>query len=299
MTTAREPAARTVASPPGAPDDRRHLLDGLPVNERRLDLAGIETAVLEGGSGPPVVLLHGPGEHAPKWLYVIPELVSTHRVIAPDLPGHGATAAPRPLEADRVLDWLADLLDRTCPDPPALVGQVVGGAIAARYAAERGEGVGRLVLSDSLGLAPFRPAPEFGRALTAYMEEPREATYDGLWRQCAFDVDRLSERMGERWDRMKAYTLDRLRDPALRAAQGSIMEAFGMPPIPEDVLDRIEIPVTLIWGRHDLATPLQVARAAGARHGWPLVVIDDAADDPPLERPGEFLEALRAALAGS
>ena len=37
------------------------------------------------------MLLHGPGEHAPKWLEVIPGLVATHRVIAPDLPGHGAS----------------------------------------------------------------------------------------------------------------------------------------------------------------------------------------------------------------
>ena len=45
------------------------------------------------------------------------------------------------------------------------------------------------------------------------------------------------------------------------------------------------MPTTLIWGRHDLATPLRVAEAASARYGWPLHVIEDAADDPPVERP--------------
>ena len=38
---------------------RARLLAGIPVTERRLDLAGVSTAVLETGDGPPIVLLHG------------------------------------------------------------------------------------------------------------------------------------------------------------------------------------------------------------------------------------------------
>ena len=71
---------------PSGEDVRQKLLEELPVAERRLRLNGIATAVLEGGDGPPVVLLHGPGEYAAKWLRVIPNLAKTHRVIAPDLP---------------------------------------------------------------------------------------------------------------------------------------------------------------------------------------------------------------------
>ena len=43
---------------------RERLLAGIPVTERRLELAGVSTAVLEGGDGPPIVLLHGPGSSA-------------------------------------------------------------------------------------------------------------------------------------------------------------------------------------------------------------------------------------------
>jgi hypothetical protein len=39
--------------------------------ERRLELAGVSSAVLEGGDGPPVLLLHGPGEFAALWARVI------------------------------------------------------------------------------------------------------------------------------------------------------------------------------------------------------------------------------------
>ncbi|HEX7212096.1 MAG TPA: hypothetical protein VF241_14320, partial [Propionibacteriaceae bacterium] len=70
---------------------REQLLDATPATEQRLMLAGISTAVLIGGDGPPIVLLHGPGEFALTWLRVIPELMRTHRVVVPDLPGHGAS----------------------------------------------------------------------------------------------------------------------------------------------------------------------------------------------------------------
>src|SRR5688500_4319146 len=73
---------------------REGTLRDLPVHERRQDLAGIPTAVLEGGDGPTVVLLHGPGEFAALWGRVVSGLSETHRVVVPDLPGHGATDLP-------------------------------------------------------------------------------------------------------------------------------------------------------------------------------------------------------------
>jgi pimeloyl-ACP methyl ester carboxylesterase len=111
------------------------VLAGAPVIERRLDLAGVSTAVLEGGQGPPVVLLHGQGGWAGMGRPVIPELLTSHRVIAADLPGLGASETPDcPPDAARVLAWLGELIQRTCPSPPALVGASLGGSIAARFA---------------------------------------------------------------------------------------------------------------------------------------------------------------------
>ena len=74
---------------------REQLLAATPATEQRLVLAGISTAMLIGGDGPPIVLLHGPGEFAFTWLRVIPELAKTHRIIVPDLPGHGAFSGGR------------------------------------------------------------------------------------------------------------------------------------------------------------------------------------------------------------
>lgn len=277
-------------------DARERLLAGIPVTERRLVLAGISTVVLEGGDGPPLVLLHGPGEHAAKWFTILPDLVATNRVVAPDLPGHGATIIADGLpDADRVLAWLDELIERTCPTPPTLVGQIVGGAIAARFAARHPDRIHRLVLVDTLGLVPLRPAPEFERALTEYLTWPNNETHDRLWERCSFDLDGLRARVGERWDWLRTYNIDRACVPELRAQQQVLMQEFGFPAIAAEDLTRITVPTTLIWGRHDLATQLHAAETASARFGWPLHVVEDAGDDPPIDQPEAFLEALTAA----
>jgi pimeloyl-ACP methyl ester carboxylesterase len=143
----------------------------------------------------------------------------------------------------------------------------------------------------------FQPTLEFGLALTEFIARPTEDTHDRLWQRCAFDLDGLRERMGESWEWLKAYNLDRARATNLHAVQHSLMTHFGMPAIPPAELERITVPTSLIWGRHDLATQLPVAEAASVRHGWPLQVIENAADDPPIEQPEAFLEALRLAMS--
>ncbi|MGH6943370.1 MAG: alpha/beta fold hydrolase [Geminicoccaceae bacterium] len=286
--------------PPADADARERLLAGLPVTERRLELAGVSTAALEGGEGPPVVLLHGPSGYAAHWMGVIPGLVATHRVVAPDLPGHGASeVTDGPLDAERVVAWLGELIGRTCMSPPALVGQTLGGAIAARFAIEEGDRLRRLVLVDAFGLSQFQPAPEFGRALGQFLAEPTERTHRDLWRYCAFDLDGLRQRMGERWEPFETYNLERARAPSVQAALAALMEQFGGPAIPSPDLAQIAVPTSLIWGRHDLATPLSVAEVASARYGWPLQVIENANDDPPVEQPEALLRALHAALVSA
>jgi pimeloyl-ACP methyl ester carboxylesterase len=287
-------ARRAMVSSGGARD---RLIESLPVTERRLSLNGIDTAVLEGGAGKPVVLLHGPGAYGAAWIHVIPALAKSHRVIACDLPGHGASgffdAAP---DAENVNGWLDDLIECTCSSPPVLVGHTLGGAIGARFAVEKSRRLGALVLVDSLGLASFRPSPAFGLALRAFLARPDDHTHDDLWRQCAYDYDALSRRLGERWSLLKECNLEGVRQPECLAALGAWMEHVGAPAIPAEMLARISTPTTLIWGREDRATPLAVASEAHARHGWPLHVIDGAADDPAIEQPDAFIRVLHRIL---
>ena len=290
-----------VATAPGrrtAGDEHRQRLHAsLPVTERRLQLAGVSTAVLEGGAGPPLLLLHGPGAYAAAWLRVIPELVTTHRVVAPDLPGQGASTVDQSrLDEDRVITWVGELIDSTCPSPPVVVGHLLGGAIAARFAADHGKRLSGLVLVDTFGLTPFEPSPAFGAALMGFLAQPTGDTFDGLWQHCSFDLEGLQRQLGERWDELRAYALALATTPAVADGGRMLMELFAMPVIPQETLARIAVPTTLIWGRHDLATPVKVAASASARYGWPLHVIEKAADDPTIDQPEAFLRVLRSCL---
>lgn len=277
--------------------DRDHLLAGLPVCERRLELAGVSTAVLEGGDGPPLVLLHEPGSFAAHWLRVLPRLVTSHRVVAPDLPGHGASeVTDGELDREQVLAWLGELIDHTCASGPVLLGHLGSGAIAARFAAGYTERLSALVLVDSFGLGRFRPAPRFALALLRYVARPTPRTYAGLMERCTADFGAVRAGLGELWEPYQAYTLDGARSPAGKAALRVLMRDLAVPTIPANELERIAAPTTLIWGRHDPVNRLRIAETASHRYDWPLHVIEDAADDPPIEQPGAFVDALLTAL---
>ncbi len=95
-----------------------------------------------------------------------------------------------------------------------------------------------------------------------------------------------------------SHNLEFARSPKAKAA-GRLLRELGLPRIPPQDLARIAVPTTLIWGRHDKALKLRIAEAASERYGWPLHVIEDAADDPPRDQPEAFLDALRLARDGS
>jgi len=274
--------------------ERTQLLQGLPVRESQVELAGISTALLEGGDGVPVVLLHEPGSFAAHWSRVLGELAATHRIVAPDLPGHGASESDGKLDADRYLGWLGELIDR-CETAPILVGHLGSGALAARFAVGHGDRLRSLVLVDSFGLAKFRPSPGFVLSLFRYVARPTPRTYAGLMERCTADFGAVRDGMGERWQPYAAYTLDRARSSGGKAALRVLMREVAVPEIPSAQLEKISVPTTLIWGRHDPVNRLRVAEAASARYGWPLHVIEDAGDDPPLEQPAAFLRALQQA----
>ncbi len=178
-------------------------------------------------------------------------------------------------------------------------GQIIGGAIAARFAAAHGDRLRCLVLSDALGLSSFRPAPEFAEALMAFVIESSAENHDLLLAALRLRPRYAARSHGRELGRLRAYNLDRARVTGLKPAQQSMVEQFGLPAIPPEDLTRIRVPTVLIWGRHDLVTPLSIAEAASLRYGWPLHVIDRAADDPPIEQPAAFVEELRAALSAA
>ena len=275
------------------------LLTDTTVNERRLDAAGVSTKVLEAGAGPSVVLLHGQGGFAEMWMPILAGLAPTYHVVAPDLPGLGASEAPAgSFSPGAVVAWLARLIDKTCDSPPALVGTSLGGTIAARFAAVHSDRLTNLVLVDAGGLSgPVRPALPVLLALIRHSLRPSRRTALGMLRRVAVDETAVRRQMGHRFEPFIDYLVDRSRIPSVQRANRQLLRQIGFPRIPPEQLSRISVPTTLIWGRHDKVMPLRTAQIASARYGWPLHVIEDAGHFLSAEQPAVFLKVLTESLA--
>jgi pimeloyl-ACP methyl ester carboxylesterase len=95
-----------------------------------VELGGRTIAFDDVGDGPkaPVLLVHGASEHRGVWSPLAGRLASEHRVVAPDMPGHGASAGPAPVRVDAWGDVLLDLHTALGLGPCIVIGHSLGGA---------------------------------------------------------------------------------------------------------------------------------------------------------------------------
>jgi pimeloyl-ACP methyl ester carboxylesterase len=98
------------------------------VSHRTVDVGGLPVHVAEAGQGPPLVLLHGWPQHWWSWRRVIPLLAPAHRLVVPDLRGHGWTGAPATgYDKEQLATDLLGLLDALGLDRVQVVGHDWGG----------------------------------------------------------------------------------------------------------------------------------------------------------------------------
>jgi pimeloyl-ACP methyl ester carboxylesterase len=229
----------------------------------------------ERGDGPPVLLLHG-GAGAQSVLGFAGLLASEGpaRVITPVHPGFDGTPRPDGLHdmpgLARVYAALLDDLDLT---GVTVIGNSIGGWLAAEIAVAGSPRVGRVVLVDAAGLqVPEHPAADFF-----------SLTLDQV-----FD---LSYRHPERF----APDLSQLTDAerAVRAANGAALHTYGGAMSDPGLLGRlpgVSVPVLVVWGAADRMIPVEHGQAyAAAIPGAQLRVITEAGHLPQLETPGELL----------
>lgn len=108
---------------------------------------------LDLGTGPVVVLVHGDGETARDWRWTAPALVAAgYRVVAPSLPGHGATAETASYAMEDLARWLGRFLDGVGVDRATVGGNSIGGLIPIHLVLQQPRRVSRLLLTDSAGL---------------------------------------------------------------------------------------------------------------------------------------------------
>lgn len=275
---------------------RAALLQHLPVDDRRVDVDGVATSMLEGGHGPTMLLIHGGTQAgALLWWRVLPTLCTRYRVIAPDVPGLGTSQPLDTVDSEGFARWLRRLIDATCDEPPAVVAHSAPAALTARFAARHGDLLRRLVLVDATGLGPFRPSPAFVLAVLRFTIRPSRHSLARFNRWPYLDPEYTRRRDRERHEAIDDYTVARASVPHVKRTMRQLIKA-GTTQIPDEDLRRISVPTALVWGRDDRMAPLGQADTASSRLGWPLTVIDGAGHLPHVEQPEAFLDGVAGAV---
>lgn len=264
-----------------------------------IDVGGVATSILEAGSGPPLLLLHGGVESgAAVWAPVLDRLASSHRVVAPDIPGLGDSEPIAALDAHAFSSWLRGTMRALDMERPTVVAHSLGGSLAARFAADASEALSGLVVYAAPGVGPYRMPLRLMYSAIRFSLRPSAANSERFDRFLLFDLDATRALHSSWYEAFDEYNRAQATVTYVKKTMNRLV-SLGTKRIPDEELSRIHGPVDLIWGRHDRMVPLTMAKAAAANHGWPLHVVEDAAHAPHLEQPEAFLEVLFPILRNS
>jgi pimeloyl-ACP methyl ester carboxylesterase len=224
---------------------------------------------LDLGSGPVVVLVHGDGETCRDWRWVAPSIAAAgHRVVAPSLPGHGATAESRSYAMEDLAAWLGRFLDALGIGRATVGGNSIGGLISIHLRLQQPHRVARLVLIDSAGLGnAANPAlaletlPLLGEAAVSLALMPGGPQLRATSRAQNLFAQPL--RVPPEW------WLDQLRwgsgRPLLSASlacKRAIIDAAGQFHLVLDRLPELSVPTLVVWGALDQVVPVVHGHAA-------------------------------------
>jgi pimeloyl-ACP methyl ester carboxylesterase len=260
-------------------------------------------AYVELGSGdPPVLFLHGLGGNWTAWLENLPAVARERRIVAVDLPGFGKS---RPASDGISIPGYARTIERFCDELGlerfVVVGNSLGGWVAAELALRIPSRVEALVLVDAAGIVPTRLerakavgimrgaalgaplAPRFRRSVAARPRLRKMALKYTAAEPTGLAADLVYMALPEAPDPGFA--------PAFTAARRSWSEGWC------DRLTEIECPSLIVWGERDALLPVRHGREWARRlRGSQFKVIKAAGHVPMLERPAEFNAELLAFL---
>ena len=273
---------------------------------KTVTIDGVNLHYFCGGSGPPLVLVHGLGSSAAvEFYYNLEPLAAHHRVFAIDLPGFGRSDKP-------VLRYTIDLFVRAVSDlmacegieRAAVMGVSMGGRVALGLALDSPEKVERLVLVDALGVGAPRRVLAYSILLTRGLGElTLRGTARALRQMNPAVIRRFWGWYLKRPNRVASIWSDErianhgtlLATPEYRAAYLSALRSIaGMRQlrngvVVEDRLAELRMPTLLIWGGHDHIFPASHAQAAKDRiPNGRLEIFDDSGHTPQMEEPDRF-----------
>ena len=277
--------------------DWRDHLRSVEIDGRRINHVDVGS-----GDAAPVVFVHGIAGNWQNWLENIPRLAQERRVIALDLPGFGAS---EDLAGDPTMRGYGHALETFCDrlglGEVALVGNSMGGFIAAETTIAFPERVERLVLCSSAGIttSDLRQQPVLAASRALAMGGARSAAEIRM----AVTRPRLCHAifaiLVRHPSRIPADILFEISRGAGRDAFVPVMRAI----LEYDFRDRlpdIHCPTQIIWGEKDAIIPSQDAYEyerliPGTQ---PVVMMEDTGHIPMIERPRMFNDTVLEFLSG-
>ena len=271
-----------------------------------LTLHGHDLSYVDSGTGPAVLFIHGILGSQRQWAHLVDEVDEDHRVVVPDLFGHGDSAKPT---GDYSLSshaaTLRDLLDHLGIERVTLVGHSLGGGIAMQFYYLFPERVDRLVLVSSGGLGRevnlvLRSAtlPGAQQVLSVIASAPVLQRVDALGR----GAQRVGWRPGADIGAIRrGFTSlgDSESRRAFLATTRAVIDFGGQSISAYDHLGSVSAPPTLIvWGSKDRMIPAWHALSAQrALPGCRVELFEGAGHFPHLDDPDRFARVLREFMA--
>jgi len=255
--------------------------------EEMVDVGGSKVHTLKGGSGEPLLLLHGAGGNS-GWLNFADALAEKYTVYYPSHPGYGQSDRP---------DWLESIPDMACfyswyletlgLEGIRTIGFSMGGWIASEIAAMCNHSISKLMLVGAAGIKPnegeitdiFIISP--AQVLELMFHDPGQAPeYQAVYGR-EFTPEELMTAEGNREMAVRLCWKPYMHDPRLTG-----------------LLQRVKIPTHMVWGSNDAIVPVECGELyKKAINGSELVVIDDCGHSPHVEKPQEFIKAALDFLA--
>ena len=249
--------------------------------EEFVKVGGSRVHLLKGGSGEPLLVLHGAGGND-GWLRYAQALAERYTVYMPSHPGYGKSERP---------EWLETIPDLACfytwfmeeqgLEGARAIGFSMGGWLAAEMAVSCGHSFSKLMLVGSAGIKPHK-----GEILDIFIINPAQ-----VLEQLFHDPSQAPEYaqiFGREPTPEERETAESDREMAVRLCWKPYMHDPRLP----GLLARVNIPTRIVWGREDRLVPVECAGLyRQAIPGSDLVVIDNCGHFPQIEKTEEFLKA--------
>src|SRR4051794_853098 len=274
-------------------------------HQRWVRVQGRWANVVELGSGPAVVFIHGLGGSWQNWLENLPAVADAgYRAIAVDLPGFGESEMPREkVSISGYGRWIEALLAELGVDAAAVVGNSMGGFIGAELAIRFPQRVERLVLVSPAGISIEHQRHD--TPMEALYRPPKGTPHPAGWLGKRAESVSTRPRLRKVLLRLVMAHPDRLPAPLIaEQVRGTgrpgflpAVDALTTYPI-RDRLPDIGAPTLVVWGADDMLVPLRDADVfEDLIPDSRKVVFDDTGHVAMLERPARFNRLLLDFLA--